>query len=89
MKWGKYPANIYLLKVSNRNTRKRCEIFSKLTITTPGRRQWRRSVVFIVNFEHLFLMFSVVEFELVNLFWGMDNVRLYSDRIPDERECFK
>ena len=39
MKWGKYPANIYLLKVSNRNTRKRCEIFSKLTITTPERRQ--------------------------------------------------
>ena len=28
-------ANIYLLKVKNRNTRKRCEICSKLTIKTP------------------------------------------------------
>ena len=27
------PANIHLLNVSNRNTRKRCEICSKLTIT--------------------------------------------------------
>ena len=43
----------YLLKVNNRNTRTRCEICSKLTIKTPERRQWRRSVVFIVNFEHI------------------------------------
>ena len=52
------PANIYLFKVNNRNTRKRCEIFSKLTIKTPERRRWRRSGVFIINFEnisHLFL----------------------------------
>ena len=27
-----YPANIYLFKVNNRNTKKWCEIFSKLTI---------------------------------------------------------
>ena len=33
-----YPANIYLFKVNNRNTRKRYEISSKLTIT-PERRQ--------------------------------------------------
>ena len=32
------PANIYLLKVKNRNTRKRREICSKLTIKTPQRR---------------------------------------------------
>ena len=31
----KKPANIYLLKVSNRNTRKIWEICSKLTIKTP------------------------------------------------------
>ena len=30
-----FPANIYVLKVNNRNTRKRCEICSKLTIKTP------------------------------------------------------
>ena len=28
------PVGIYLLKVNNRNTRTRCEIFSKLTIKT-------------------------------------------------------
>ena len=46
-----YPANIYLFKVNNRNTRKRREICSKLTIKTPKRRQ--HSGVFIVNFEHI------------------------------------
>ena len=33
----KFPANVYLLKVNNRSTRKRCEICSKLTIKTPER----------------------------------------------------
>ena len=47
------PANIYLLKVNNRNTRKRCEICSKLTIKTPERRQWRRSsLLLILNILH-------------------------------------
>ena len=32
------PANIYLFKVNNKNTRKRCEICSQLTIKTPDRR---------------------------------------------------
>ena len=49
----KHPANIYLFKVNNRNTRKRCEICSRLTIKTPERRQLPRSVVFIVYFEHI------------------------------------
>ena len=49
----KIPAGIFLFKVNNRNTRTRCEICSKLTINTPERRQWRRSGVFIVNFEHI------------------------------------
>ena len=31
---GPFPARIYLLKVSNRSTRKRSKIFSKLTIKT-------------------------------------------------------
>ena len=47
------PASIYLLKVSNRNTTTRCEISSKLAIKTPERTLWRRSGVFIVNFEHI------------------------------------
>ena len=51
--FNNYPAGIYLLKVKNRNTRTRCEICSKLTIKLPERRQWRRSGIFIVNFEHV------------------------------------
>ena len=34
-----FSATIYLFKVNNRNTRKTCEIYSKLTIKTPERRQ--------------------------------------------------
>ena len=30
--------NIYLFKINNKNTRKRCETCSKLTIKTPERR---------------------------------------------------
>ena len=44
-------ADIYLLKINNRNTR--CEICLKLTIKTPERRHWRRLGIFIVNFEHI------------------------------------
>ena len=33
-----YPASIYLLKV-NRNIRKRCGIWSRITVMTPDRRQ--------------------------------------------------
>ena len=46
------PVGIYVLKVDNRNTRTGREICLKLTIKTPEWRQWRRSGVFIVNFEH-------------------------------------
>ena len=53
------PADIYLLKVNNRNTREKCEICSKLTIKIPEQRQWRRSGIFIVNFEHISHLFLV------------------------------
>ena len=33
------PAGNYIFKVSNRNTRTRCDICSKLTIKTPERHQ--------------------------------------------------
>ena len=45
--WCKLPVGIYMFKVNNRNTRKRCEICSKLTIKTPF------SSVSIVNFEQV------------------------------------
>ena len=47
------PGGIYLLKVNYGNTRARCEMCLELTIKTTERRQWRRSVVFIVNFHHI------------------------------------
>ena len=62
--------NIYLLKVNNRNTRTRCEICSKLTIKTPERPQWRRSHVFIVNFDHisqLVLVFAILTLNMYML----------------------
>ena len=48
-----FPANIYLFKVNNRNTRKMSEICLKLTIKTPEQPHWRRSGIFIVNIEHI------------------------------------
>ena len=59
------PANIYLFKSNNRNSRKRCEVYSKLTIKTTERPYWCHSGVFIVNFEHishLFLVFLFLTF---------------------------
>ena len=53
------PANIYLLKLSNRNTRNRCEICAKLTVKTPELYQLRHSGFFIVNFEHILHFFLV------------------------------
>ena len=71
-----YTVGIYMFKVNNRYIRTRCEICSKLTIKrpeqrqicskltmkTPERRHWRRSNVFIVNFN----IFGVVVFFIAN-----------------------
>ena len=51
---------------------KGCKLYSKLTIKTPERRHWRRSGVFIVNFNHIshpFFSVSIVNFEQVNVSW--------------------
>ena len=56
---NKFTAYIYLFKVNNRKTRRRCEICSKLTIKIEERRQWGRFGVFIVNFEHITHLFLV------------------------------
>ena len=65
--------SIYLFKVNNRNTIAMCEICSNLRIKTPERRQWRRSGVFIVNFEHITFLpcssVSIINFEQVNTGW--------------------
>ena len=46
---------------------KRVKCFQIITIKTPERRQWRRSVVFNVNFEHishLFLVFPLLTWSI-------------------------
>ena len=51
-----------MLKVKQRDTRKRGRICSKLKTKTPERGHQRRSDVFIVNFEHsshLFIVFPL------------------------------
>ena len=60
-----YPAGNYIFKVNNRNTKTKCEICSKLTIKIPERRHWRRSGIFIVNFEHI--SYLVLVFLLLTL----------------------
>ena len=61
-----YPANIYLFKVNNRNSRKRCEICSKLTIKTSEWRHSRPFRIFIVNVEHISHLFLVFLFLNLN-----------------------
>ena len=61
------PAGIYLLKVSNRNTKTRCEICSKLIRKTSEQCQWSCSCVFIINYDHishLFLMFLLLTLKM-------------------------
>ena len=54
--WNSSQSNIYLFKFNNRNTRKRCEICSKLTIKTLERR-----------LEFLLLTYLFLEFLLLTL----------------------
>ena len=59
-KWVE-PSCIYFFKVDNRNTKKRCELFPKLTIKTQNNVNDVR--VFIVNFQfisHIFLVFLLL-----------------------------
>ena len=51
-------ANTYFCKVNNRNSRKRCETCSKLTIKTPGRHHFT---------SFLFFSVDIVDFEQVNV----------------------
>ena len=78
----------FLFKVHNRNAKKMCEILSitsltgnynkltsKLIMKKSKWRRWRRSGIFIDNFEHishLFSSVSTVEFEHVNVCWVLD-----------------
>ena len=61
----KLLANIYLLKITIRNNRKKCEVCSKLTIKVDFG-------VFIINFKHVshfFSSVSIVDFRQTNVSW--------------------
>ena len=61
------PANIYLFKIKIKNTRKRYEICSKLTMKTSQRRHGcSSSVIIIIIFEHASR--TTVECSSLNLF---------------------
>ena len=46
-------------KSTTETAEKRCVIYYKLTIKTPEQSQWRRSGVFIVNFDYMSQLFLV------------------------------
>ena len=59
------------------------ELCSKLTRKTPERRQWRRSGVFIVTFQHISHLFSsasIVDIEQVNVSWDYVHGIIYFRR---------
>ena len=63
-----YWASIYLLKVTDGNTRWKCEICLKLIIKTPDYCHWRHSGVLTVNFKHIsYLALVFLVFLLLNL----------------------
>ena len=79
------PANIYLFKVSNRNTRKSYEMFSKLTIKKPERRQ--QLVFLLLTFSLTpFSRVSFADFEQVNVSRGLSKTRL--DRLSKIKDKF-
>ena len=71
------PVNIFLFKVSNRNTRNRCKMCSNLTVKTAEPRQWRRSdlcrSLLTLSILTPFFNVFIVEFEQVNV-WCEVNV---------------
>ena len=59
-----------MFKVNNRNFRKKLEVCSVLAVKILERPHWRRSGVFVANFEHIpCASVSVVDFEQVNAGW--------------------
>ena len=72
--YNEYRADMYLLKVSNRNTRKMWGIYSKLTIKSSKRRHHHNDVVLLfllltLNMFYNLSSVSIVEFEQVNVCW--------------------
>ena len=82
VKTSLYPADMYLLKVKNRNTGTRCELCSKLKMKIPEQRLGvvLMSLLLTLNIFHtLFYSFSIVSFEHVNASWVfIFSIKLYT-----------
>ena len=70
-----YPANIYLIKFNNRNTRKKCEICPKLAMKTSEQSHVNDVdlvlLLLTLNIFHTFSSFSIVDFAQVNISWEL------------------
>ena len=89
-----YGINFYLFNVNNRNTRKISGIFSNLVIKTPERRDWGRSSVVIITFEHIsnlflvFLLLTLTKYMLAGLLVIYDLVvEIFSQKTPSQMFC--
>ena len=77
-----HPARNYLFKVSNSNTRIRCENCSALKMKALERRQWRRCSVFILNCRHISNFVLIVDFEQANVCWvHIENTNIFEGNI--------
>ena len=77
-----FPTRNYLFKVSNWNTRIRCENCSRLRMKTLERCQWRRSSVFIVNCEHISNFLLIIDFEQAKVCWvHIEKINTFEDKI--------
>ena len=79
-KWS--PKKQLSAQSQQRNTRKRCEVCSKI-IMTPEQSQWRFSDVFHVNFKrssHLFIVFLLLLWANIH-FWGQTISYIVSNSI--------
>ena len=74
-----YPSNIYFFKVNNGSTRRRSKVCSKLTRKTPEQHHWLRSGVFIVDFEHYWVIsyFSLVKLPSCVFVWEFSKTLLF------------
>ena len=75
-KFNLNPAAIYMFKVSNRNTRTRFKLCSKLTTKTLVWYHWHRSGVFIVNSKHISHLALLFLFLTLNSYIPAGNVPL-------------
>ena len=64
----------------SKNTRRRCEICSKLTTKITKRRHWHCWGVITVNFSHLFLLSILLLWACVSLADNMSEVFKVSDK---------